>query len=226
MLDVFRGSRPLAYVTAGVVAAAAAGGGGWALAASSGGVLHACANKKNGALRLAGKCKRGVEHSVSWNVQGPQGVQGAQGLQGLQGQQGTTGPVGPSNAYSGSITGPVTITSTTTPGDKVGHLNLPPGSYVIFAKAWLENQSTTTATTTGCELDAGSDSDIDFLKVEPSGTNAFRGAVALNVAHTFSSAGTAQLSCITGGGVTVTANNAVVTAIQVSSLTGNALIPG
>ena len=126
---------------------------------------------------------------------------------------------------SGSIGGPVTITSASGPPDKVGHLNLQPGSYVIFAKAWIENQSTTTATTADCELDAGTDSDVDFLKVEPSGTNAFRGAVALNVTHTFTSAGTAQLSCATGAGVTVTANNAVVTAIQVGSLTQNALIP-
>jgi hypothetical protein len=135
-------------------------------------------------------------------------------------------PGSSSNAFSGSIAGPVTITTAVTPGDKVGHLNLQPGSYVIFAKAWMENQSTTVATTAGCELDAGTDSDIDYLKVEPSGTNAFRGAVALDVAHTFTSAGTAQLSCFTGTGVTVTANNAVVTAIKVGSLTQNALIAG
>lgn len=154
------------------------------------------------------------------------GAHGSAGPQGLQGSQGPAGPQGPSNAFSGSIEGPVTITTSSTPGDKVGHLNLQPGSYVIFAKAWIENQSTTTATTAGCELDAGTASDLDDLKVEPSGTNAFRGVVALNVAHTFASAGTAQLSCFTGGGVTVSANNAVVTAIQVASLTTNALIAG
>lgn len=100
----------------------------------------------------------------------------------------------------------------------------PPSPAMVVAT--IENQSTTTATPAGCELDVGTDSDIDLLKVEPSSTNAFRGAVALNVAHTFTSAGTAQLSCFTGGGVTVTANNAVVTAIQVASLTKNALIAG
>jgi hypothetical protein len=143
---------------------------------------------------------------------GSPGAQGSAGPLSPQGSQGPAGPQGPSNAFSGSIEGPVTITTTTTPGDKVGHLNLQLGSYVIFAKAWIENQSTTTATTAGCELDAGTASDLDYLKVEPAFENAFRGAVALNVAHTFASAGTAQLSCFTGGGVTVSARNAGVTA--------------
>jgi hypothetical protein len=157
---------------------------------------------------------------------GSPGAQGSAGPQGPQGSQGPAGPQGPVNAFSGSIEGSVTITTATRPGDKVGHLNLQPGSYVIFAKAWIENQSATTATTAGCELDAGTASDLDYLKVEPAYENAFRGAVALNVAHTFTSAGTAQLSCFTGGGVTVSANNVVVTAIQVASLTANALIAG
>jgi hypothetical protein len=122
--------------------------------------------------------------------------------------------------------GPVTISTSVTPGDKVGHLNLPPGSYVIFAKAWIENQSASTTTTAGCELDAGKDSDTDTLKLEGFSSGAFRGAVALNVSHTFTSAGSVQLSCVTGAGVTVTANNVVVTAIQVGSLTGNQLIAG
>jgi hypothetical protein len=124
------------------------------------------------------------------------------------------------------LAGPVTITTAISPGDKVGHLVLGAGNYVIFAKAWLENQSTTAATTASCELDAGSQSDEDVLKLEPSGTNAFRGAVALNVTNTFVSPGTVQLSCATGTGVTITANDIVVTAIQVGTLTGGALIAG
>jgi hypothetical protein len=189
------------------------GAGGLAFASSGGGVIHGCVSKATGALRIANRCKKKHERAISWNAQGPRGLQGIQG------------PPGPSSAFSGSIAGPVTITSSVTPGDKVGHLNLQPGSYVIFAKAWIENQSSSFATTAGCELDAGTDSDIDFIKLEPT-TAVFRGVIALNVAHTFTSAGTAQLSCFTGSGVTVTANNAVVTAIQVGSLMTNALLPG
>jgi hypothetical protein len=209
-------SGSTAALAIGVLALVAAGG--YALAASSG-TIHACAVKSNGALRAARHCKRS-ERALSWNAVGPAGPRGAQGPQGLPGPQGL------SSALSGSIAGPVTITAAITPGDKVGHLNLPPGRYVILAKAWIENKSTTNSTTAGCDLDAGGDSDFDFLMVEPSGTNAFRGALTLNVTHTFTSAGTAQLSCFTGAGVTVTANNAVVTAIQVGALYQNALLPG
>jgi hypothetical protein len=199
------------------------GGGAYALASSNGRTITVCVHHKGGTLYLARKCAR-HDKTLSWNKQGAPGPIGPQGATGPQGAQGAPGL---SSAFSGSIAGPVTITSFVTPGDKVGHLNLQPGSYVLFAKAWIENQSTTTATTAGCELDAGADSDKDDLKLEPStSNNAFRGAVSLNVAHTFTSAGIAQLSCFTGSGVTVTANNVVVTAVPVGSLTGNDLMAG
>jgi hypothetical protein len=63
------------------------GGGGWAVAASSGKVVHACASKGTGILRVAGRCKRG-ETAIAWNKQGPQGAPGP-----------ATGPAG------GSLTG-------------------------------------------------------------------------------------------------------------------------
>jgi hypothetical protein len=178
------------------------GGGAYALGSSSAGTMTVCVSHKGGALYKAKRCAK-HDQKLRLNEQGARG---------------------PSNAFSGSIEGPVTITIAGTPGNKVGHLNLQPGSYVIFAKAWIENQSMTSATTAGCELDAGADSDSDTVKLEPSGNNAFRGAVALTVAHTFRSAGPAQLSCSTGMGATVTANNVVVTAIQVGALVRNALI--
>jgi hypothetical protein len=180
-----------------------------------------CVSHKGGTLYKARKCAH-HDRTLTWNAKGPRGLVGPIGSTGRTGPQGMPGS---SNAFSGSIAGPVTITSSVTPGDKVGHLVLPPGSYVIFAKAWIENQSATTATTASCTLDAGADTDTDTLKLEMS-AGAFRGAVALNVAHAFTSAGTVQLSCATGTGVTVTVNDAVVTAIQAGSLTANALIAG
>ncbi len=60
-------------------------------------VIRACANKKNGALRLASKCKKS-ERAVSWSQQGPAGLQGptgASGAQGLAGLRGETGSQGP-----------------------------------------------------------------------------------------------------------------------------------
>ncbi|HET6866017.1 MAG TPA: hypothetical protein VFH80_08845 [Solirubrobacteraceae bacterium] len=213
-------SKPVAALgTAGVLILA---GGAYALASSHAGTITACVHHKGGALYVAKKCAR-HDKTLSWNKQGWPGSIGPQGPAGATGPQGAPGIT---TAFSGSITGPVMITSDVTPGDKVGHLDLQPGSYVIFAKAWIENQSATTTTTAGCELDAGTDSDKDDLKLEPTGTNAFRGAVSLNVAHTFTSAGPAQLSCFTGSGVIVTANNVAVTAIPVASLTGNELMAG
>jgi hypothetical protein len=145
---------------------------------------------------------------------------------GAAGPTGPTGPEGPSTARSGALTGPVTITTAFTPGDPVGHLDLPAGKYAIFAKAWLENQSAATATTASCTLMAGTDSDIVTLKLETTGTNAFRGTVALEVTHEFTSAGAAQLLCATGSGVTIHANDAAITAIEVGTVSSGPLTPG
>lgn len=62
-------------------------------ASSSSGVIHACANKQGGALRIAAKCKKN-EKALSWNKQGIQGATGAQGRQGIQGSEGIQGPQG------------------------------------------------------------------------------------------------------------------------------------
>ena len=66
-------------------------------AGSSGQVIHACANKKTGALRIANtsKCRHG-ELPVRWNLTGPQGLRGpagATGATGASGAQGTPGTV-------------------------------------------------------------------------------------------------------------------------------------
>ena len=77
------------------VAALVAAGGGMAVAASSTNpVIHACANKKTGALRLASKCRKS-ERAVSWSkegLQGSRGLTGATGLAGSTGPQGNPGP--------------------------------------------------------------------------------------------------------------------------------------
>jgi hypothetical protein len=71
---------------------------GLALASSGGGVIHACANKKTGALRLATECKKKQERAISWNLQGPQGRTGAAGATGQQGPQGLPGTNGSNGA--------------------------------------------------------------------------------------------------------------------------------
>jgi len=76
----------------GVLAVLALGGGAYAVA-DGGGTIHACANKRSGALRLAGRCTN-TERDVSWNVQGPYGLQGPMGPAGSPGSPGTGGKDG------------------------------------------------------------------------------------------------------------------------------------
>lgn len=70
-------------------------GSGWAFAATaaSNKVIHACAAKRGGALRLAGKCSK-TERAVTWNVQG---VPGKNGFNGTNGTNGTDGAPGATN---------------------------------------------------------------------------------------------------------------------------------
>lgn len=92
--------------TAISIVALLAGTGGWALAATNQGssVIRACADKKNGSLRLAGRCRRG-ERSVSWakegrpGAPGPPGAPGASGSRGEAGPGGEPGPRGPGATY-------------------------------------------------------------------------------------------------------------------------------
>jgi hypothetical protein len=83
----------------GMVLAAAAGAGSLAYATIlvNQSVIHGCAAKSGGALRLASKC-RANEKAVVWNNTGPAGARGATGLQGAAGAQGATGATGSTGA--------------------------------------------------------------------------------------------------------------------------------
>jgi predicted ribonuclease toxin of YeeF-YezG toxin-antitoxin module len=94
MTRVHRSGKVLSIAVVAVVAA----GGSWALAATTSGAIHACANKKSGALRLAGKCSKKHERAVSWNITGPQGLRGATGAKGTNGINGTNGTNGTNGA--------------------------------------------------------------------------------------------------------------------------------
>lgn len=96
MNSLVRGHPRAGYLVVALIASIAAGGG-WAFAAGSGSTLHACANKKTGALRLANKCKK-RERVVSWNIEGPRGAAGTRGLRGATGAQGVTGAQGATGA--------------------------------------------------------------------------------------------------------------------------------
>jgi hypothetical protein len=124
MFRYLRGSRALRYLTA-TVAVALAVGCGLAIAASSGGVIHGCAAKVGGALRIAKHCKSS-ERSVSWNKQG---------LQGLRGLRGPQGVPGPSHGYSTGFTdlNPVTLSSAGETHTLMS-LSVPSGDYIVIAR--------------------------------------------------------------------------------------------
>jgi hypothetical protein len=107
---------PAIAVTVAVLVAVS---GGLAAAATSvgGGVIRACAGKRTGALRLAGKCRRN-ERAIQWNqtglqgprgLAGPTGVSGPTGAGGAPGGAGQAGPQGPgATQIVSSVTGPRT----------------------------------------------------------------------------------------------------------------------
>jgi hypothetical protein len=89
-------SRPLVRIgVVGAVLAAAAGAGSLANATilMNQSVIHGCAARSGGALRIASKCRTN-ERAVVWNNTGPAGARGATGLPGPAGPQGATGATG------------------------------------------------------------------------------------------------------------------------------------
>ncbi|WP_244188138.1 hypothetical protein [Streptomyces regalis] len=73
---------------------------------------------------------------------------------------------------------------------RVGVLPLDAGSYVIWAKLYVENPETSGVRVT-CRLDAGNDYDITSVDVVPEGSV----PIALTVAHTYRDPGSVILQC-------------------------------
>lgn len=67
--------------------------------------IHACANRRTGALRLAKRCRRG-ERAVSWSVVAARGPIGPTGPAGPAGTHGSAGPTGAAGAQGAA--GPAT----------------------------------------------------------------------------------------------------------------------
>jgi hypothetical protein len=96
----------------------AAGGVAWAT--GTGATIHACYKNRGGALRIAGRCKRG-EKALSWNRTGPTGARGLTGTKGpagprgAAGRRGATGPQGAKGETG--MAGQVRAYATITPGN-------------------------------------------------------------------------------------------------------------
>jgi hypothetical protein len=129
--------RPRVAVAATAAVVALMAGGGLAIA-QTGGVIHACANRQTGALRVANQCRHN-ERAVVWNTQGRTGARGPAGQPGTNGAQGPQGPQGPpgpnGNGSANSLNGVTIVRSqqttnppnSSTPGEAV----CPSGTNVV-----------------------------------------------------------------------------------------------
>lgn len=208
-------SRRAAVVALASVSLSTIAVGGVAVAqASTGTTIKACANKSNGALRLASKC-RTSEKRVTWGAVGPQGPQGPQGVPGQQGSQGLTGATGPSNVYEAyRDSGPSDVSGTGT--TVVTLSNLPAGSYVIHAKA--EVASTGTGALTRCQLNAGGNNDFSEVDLGNAAGMVQVATLPEQVVHTFTAPGAVTLVCSKDSAQTVGVIRSKVTAILVGSI--------
>jgi hypothetical protein len=159
---------------------------------------------------------------------GADGVDGADGIDGVDGAPGPAGPAGPqgpagasgaSDAFVKTVTGKVTVGTHRTP---VAHLDLDPGSYVVYASLKLSQSATTTPTRVSCSLWVGSDRDRGLIRLGPAvGASAM--TMSLMAAQDLAAPGGADVKCrYARQGAeprTVTARSTQLVAIEVGTLT-------
>jgi hypothetical protein len=119
-------------------------------------VIKACASKRNGALRIAKRCRRS-ELRVQWSKKGPRGATGPRGVNGLNGPAGATGQDGPTGA-SGSTgasgaTGATGINGTSTGETLFAQVT---GSAANFGGSGLSCTTTPSGPSTTFDAPAGS----------------------------------------------------------------------
>jgi hypothetical protein len=129
--------------------------------------LYACVKKKGGTARFVNartNCRRG-ETKLAWNTQGVPGRNGSNGKNGAAGKNGTNGKNGADgkpgvdgkDGANGASTGIVDFSDSpfelTTTRQAIATLpSVPPGSYILLAKAQLENTKPTEGVTVHCYL--------------------------------------------------------------------------
>jgi hypothetical protein len=215
-----------------LAALAAAMGGAYAATRGTPGPISACVHHAGGGLYVAHRCQRG-DARLSWDVTGPAGALGPEGPAGPSGTSGPPGPIGspgppgppgPNDAISGHQDGPVPVTG---PLTTIAYLPIPSaGSYVVFAKADLfdhlgygeDPRCELVARDNAIEGDPSPGVDQASTTIEDLGS----AIVTLNVAKTFTKAGTVELQCGNSPGST-DAYNLKITAIELGSVTNTAL---
>jgi hypothetical protein len=114
---------------------------------------------------------------------------------GPKGEKGDTGAPGPSTAYAAFHDGAITLPTSGSPVTVATLANLPAGSYAIQAKLVADSESAS-EDYTECTLAAGGDNDYadDYLGTGATG-DSFRAVFAMQIVHTFTSTGSAVITC-------------------------------
>jgi hypothetical protein len=150
-------------------------------------------------------------------------LKGQQGEPGPQGPQGPPGPATEPTVFTARNDGPVGIAEAVGAGKTLASLNLPPGSYVLNAKAGVENLDGDDIAGVNCTLRANGDR-IDsgvFDRLAEEAEVASGEQFALQAVLTdFDGQGPIDLNCAhaIGQSSDVSAFGAVVTAIKVGSV--------
>jgi len=158
-------------------------------------------------------------------VDGTDGIDGVDGAPGPTGPAGPAGPQGPAGASGDSDAFATTVSSKVTIGTQratVAHLDLDPGSYVVYASLKLSQSATTTPTRVSCALWVGSHRDRGLIRLGPaSGASAM--TMSLMIAHDLAAPGGADVRCRYARQGreprTVTARSTQLVAIAVGTLT-------
>lgn len=217
-------------LTAAVVSAIVAAASGTAAT-----IVVTSKNIKNGTIQtvdISAKAKRALKgNRGARGLRGPTGAQGAQGTPGATGQPGQTGPSGargPSAAFYRTVASVPLPHATFPPSDfvTVAELEVEPGSYLVWAKLWVNNLGTDSGLGYCFLFGPGGPADQTLTTIEappPSGLGQGE-AMALNIAATPEEAGTIVLECIdntlaTFSNSALTARDVVLSAIQVGSVT-------
>lgn len=204
--------RKVVTALAAVAALLVVAGVAYATIPDSSGTIHGCYARSGGSLRVIDatvtNCKS-TETSLDWNVQGQPGPQGPAGPAGPQGPAGATGPAGPqgltgpagpagtSHGYAASgghasfASAPVTVQT----------LNLPAGTYLVWATGTVTDSANDTYTT--CRLLSGGTTIqkqfVDHFAVGFSNRNG-SAAFALTGPVTLGGAGSVDVSCSSSDG--------------------------
>ncbi|HWI71445.1 MAG TPA: hypothetical protein VNT55_05795 [Baekduia sp.] len=184
----------VAYVAL-AVAVATAGGVAYSAIPGGQGVIQGC-YAAGGALRVidadAGDTCRPSETALAWSQQGPAGPAGPVGHTGPSGPAGPQGPAGVATTYAKAAGGPISLA-----GEQpkpVASIDVPPGTYAIFAKAvgeltvpsytcppdsdiyyctLVHNERRLAATVVGCTVAAGGASDLARTNLIAGGNSLF-----------------------------------------------------